>query len=876
MKNENTDKLYADFMRGMIDSIGTEDNSKWAQETQDVSTNIRNALVEEINKMDKTKSAVDDRFLDYCNAIRSLLIVYNFGKLGDDINKEKDKEIIKSGIKKILRHVENIGYDITPYFNTERCKEIFGVEKTGNGSESARVTPVTLSATMVFTTLVYFRRAYKRMKLFTREELVYDDVDLMLATVGKVAELMKMFYEFAYYNKFNGWGATLDRERTQVVTLRDTYLVVSALSRFDDAFTKDGEKRDDDFINEVYKYADKELDFKYCNRCLESTYKTAINLYDNTKGIYGKSVFYCESVKEDNKIEYKYTKTTYEQIASSSRSSALFNPLYIALITMYGYNDKEVVIRQFMDNSKLARDYYEKYEIKCPKGEMKLSEYAADTLGYNGNFLADKDLLINEHEVISKRSFSDKLSNEKSDAENGKWRKYYDIARVFQKYLESKHPEELLKIADYREYLNATKDAIDQVQVMYRDFNTDQRLGIVDTDYAMFTPLDVAVDEGSNIISKLNKADISVNNIRPMLLSSKIMIVNALTKYPQADMSEIYNAIKDARYSEISKSRNSAGDKQKWLWNEDEIDMNSTALHCEAIMYDYFDYYETYELGFKSMQAFRKEVDDFVNGSVKPDGSIGTEEEIKAVSDGFGQLKQLVLEVTRQNVELVKDKYQKSLAEKDEAIAEEKKNTEDVRLELAKAKEQATIEAQKQLAAVDVSYKIGETVRGWIRQEIDVYLSKTISMAILNILNGNLSESIFNFKGLYKKGEKVIDADFEIVRKTWQSILEDCNKDPENLDQKISKYNEEFKKVIALNAMFSAASSGLLENDYYTQLSLNGKGQDIEVLNKEVKQKFMEQKMYGKLPNSDKKSEDNKSDDDKDGNSNSENVSGKN
>ena len=142
------------------------------------------------------------------------------------------------------------------------------------------------------------------------------------------------------------------------------------------------------------------------------------------------------------------------------------------------------------------------------------------------------------------------------------------------------------------------------MQIAYRKFDDSQRLGIVDTDYIMFSTLDLAADPIT--ISKLNKANISANYLRPLLLSSKIMIVNALTKYPQADMGDLYAAIKDSKHRKVVKKRGARSEDIVWLWNEDTVDMNSTARHCEAIMYDYFDYYEKYELSYKSLSNLKK------------------------------------------------------------------------------------------------------------------------------------------------------------------------------------------------------------------------------------------------------------------------------
>ena len=74
-------------------------------------------------------------------------------------------------------------------------------------------------------------------------------------------------------------------------------------------------------------------------------------------------------------------------------------------------------------------------------------------------------------------------------------------------------------------------------------------------------------------------------------------------------MEELYNAIKESKYRRSSRHGQSG---EVWLWNEDKIDMNSTARHIEAIAYDYFDYYEEYEQGFKSIRNLRRDADDFV------------------------------------------------------------------------------------------------------------------------------------------------------------------------------------------------------------------------------------------------------------------------
>ena len=485
-KENGKKEQFKEFFTSLANGIDVDESAKWSAETYEVSVKIRDALIDRITQMNSNSSFCDERFLDYCNAIKALLAVYNFGNLPQD---DTGKTLIKTGVAKILSHVETYGYDVTPSLDHDDCIDIFG-------SEGGRVTPVTLSATTVLTTLVYLRRAIKRKAFFNPKELADGDVvALNRRALAVITEILNLIYKYIddqpKEDRFRGWGVTLDFEMSRASTLSDTYAVVDALSRFADAFTKDDEKKDKEYTDAIDALSSETGGFKYLSmRCVEATFKTAYNLYTtrDINKVYGKSIFHFGSSMEGDKVRYTYSPTTYDQIASSTRSSALFNPLYMAMITMYGYNDREVVIRSLMNNPSRAKDLYDKYETHCPIDEDSLSQFAAkfpDFVNTGLDFYTWSAKLIDEDRpavsfMHQAKSYTD--ANEEGEQRNSEWRNYYDIARVFQRYLELKRPEELLKIAEYRDYLNATKDAIDQVQVMYRDFDNNQRLGVVDTD----------------------------------------------------------------------------------------------------------------------------------------------------------------------------------------------------------------------------------------------------------------------------------------------------------------------------------------------------------------------------------------------------------
>lgn len=813
-----TQVVFDSLLKKIINGIDATESTEWDIKSRTVSENIRKALVSQLSAMN---GECDSRFLDYCNALKALLAIYNFGNLNleDEADAQEqaewvksDKQLMLNGISAVLDHVQSVGYDITPYIDEEENRNIFA-------SEAGKSIQVTMSVTTVFMTLVYFRRAYKREGIFDEHDVAERDV--MERVIRTVSEILVLFVKYIESNKYAGWGFTFD---SRAVTLNDTYAVVDAISRFADAFTKDDKlKRDDEFIKAVNDYAEKVLgEVAIVDRCLNSMYKAAYNVYDRTKDVYGQSIFYSNAERgKDDSVHYVYAKTDYEQISNSNRSSALFNPLYVAMITMYGYNEKEIVIRRFMDDYEFANEIYNEFEVelaKNPNGKKTISDYAKTLDGF-----ANHTELSFEEEAKLLREKHAPRSNDYSD--NAQWRRYYRIARVFQKYLETQEPDRLMDIAEYRDYLNATKDAIDQVQIMYRNFDNNQRLGVVDTDYVLFSALDINTDIVN--ISKLNKANISVNNLRPMLLSSKIMIVNALTKYPQSDLEELYNAIIAAQYQKsISKTEK----ENEWLWNADRVDMNSTARHCEAITYDYFDYYERYELGLKAINGLKSNLGSAVTGALDKTGAFSVDKLLR--SDEMISFKRVVLAITHRNVELVRSSYQSSLRTQER---EHEKDLEELRKEINNLKQEkenllAQKEAEKEelrqkhiqeLAALDQSRKIGDTLRNWIREETDKHITETLSMIILNTLNGGASARTFTLDDLLDvRGGTPYYAGFNSVKELGERIKSEYQENPQ---QACERYNPAFKKALALQRLFEGAFDGIIElqelNDFIITLN---------------------------------------------------------
>jgi hypothetical protein len=324
------------------------------------------------------------------------------------------------------------------------------------------------------------------------------------------------------------------------------------------------------------------------------------------------------------------------------------------------------------------------------------------------------------------------------------------------------------------------------------------------------------------------------------------MIVNALTKYPQADMVDLYNAIKESKHRKSTK-RSQTEDTEEWLWNEDKVDMNATTRHCEAIAYDYFDYYEKYELGFKAMSKLKNDVGEIVveNIKLKSDSNDAVIENVNdsdgtlmldAVSvDDNNVIKELILNVTRRNVDKVKESYQKNLSElksKYEKIIKEKddeiQKKENEKSELISGYERKTDALRKET-------EMGTTLKMWIRDETYKYLTEMLSYIVIDKIN-NKSRTPFSF-------DKVIDnklchGEFEGARELLNSLRTEYYDDSE---QAISHFETLTKKSKDLLTLLEAVSDGILDSKEIWNVRVNNQD-STEQGNTDIANKYNELK----------------------------------
>lgn len=835
MANETKKAINQEMLRQIINGIDQNEMTEWEKKSSNISLSIRNDLVDYIKSHFASKNAIDGNFIEYVNAIKALLVVYLFGHIADghrlkelgekegsklikeaETRFESDKALIINGVKNILDHVDEFGYDLTPFIPNAEYRRMFA--RNNNGVEE--FAPITLTAATVLTTIVYLRRAISREKLFTIEDLTIGNRNLYPEIVKKAYEIMTAIYKFSFAKdrneNFVGWGFTLSYVDTKATSLDDTYAVIDALSKFDDAFNQDDkDKKDETFIEDINALANDKSN-TFVPQVISSIRKTAINVYSRTKGVYGKGVFF-EDVKSDGRgVKYNYVITNYEQIASSSRSSALFNPLYVASITLNGYLDRELVISRLMDDQELLKKLLETY------GKDNILDYihkkkifknqTRENINYDFN--VGINTVLSSQEGVS-MAFSDP-----------NWTKTHDSMSALERFLRSEHPEELSKITAYRDYLKFTRDAIEQVYMMYRDFSDSQRLGVVDTDYVLFTSLDLKITGENEInISKLNKANIAVNSLIPLLTSSKILICNALDKFPQKDIQSLYATIEKTRYRETA----GAGEYNvKWLWNEDGINMNSTCRVCEAIMYDYFDYYESYEIGVQAIANIKKNAKSYVNSMIDANGNFAFRKD-EETSDPF---KRVIMDAVAQNVDRVKAIYEQ---EAKDNLA--KHNAEVAKLNSQLKESNDKIKALKDeivdIKTNDPTYCLGRDIQERFRNAFKEYFTEILAMSVLKKLN--FADGAFNTKKIVGQEEKYgYTMNDENVVNLKESIVKEGKKDIEDAEKKYNSLEKESANFVDL--LSKALSKVFFEDDFNNVKDDQSKS--LEAKNKELLIKY--------------------------------------
>ena len=753
--------------------------NSWHENVKRISEGIKKAVIDESvpreklfrnleTKADDLGEVSDAGILDVCLEVKSVLAMINFGEVEPS---EKDREFVRRGILSIIDYFSKDSkcYNMVGQLRWEYCLSAFGDSDAYINRTMANV----------FLTFVYFRRAVKR-KGFLSDINDYDNLNDRIAVIMK--DIIKRWLCSAKENNYRGWGFMTN---SKSINLADTYRVVEAISKFQDACDSSDENKRDDFI----------IDKIGCDLTAsieDAMYKVALNVYDETANCYGEGVFYkADETAPDGKAVYRLSNS--EQVLNSNRTSALFQPLYVAMITMLGYTDKEVVIRKLMTSKESAESCFNSVLSEVTKENGR----EADIKVLNAN--SGLKEITKEHAPLSELSDED-------------WKKLYDAARSLEKDFEKYAKGEMSRgIKEYRDYLNKTKDAIDNIQVYYRKFNDAQKLGIVDADYAIFSNLDIPNIDIVDL-SRLNKSNIVTSYLKPLLLSSKIMIVNALTKYPQADMEALFTDIMDSVYRKRNGKKKGATEERIMLWNEEEIDMFATACNCDSIAYDYFDYYAKYELNYRAMTRIFNETQNYIidKGALQKediDFEVAADEIASGIEENekTAEIVGALFDIAKAEIKSLKDSYEKQLKENKKIIESESRKVLESKNEEIDEKDRALTKFSEENKSLREESKIADVIQELIDRKIKEELEKMMgTIALYNMKPEQL-----------RKGKGIAEMSDEDIEKYPHSVrvaIKKMKSDTADLDK---EKRDIYFNNIAANAkqtkdMFDLALSGVM------------------------------------------------------------------
>ena len=252
--------------------------------------------------------------------------------------------------------------------------------------------------------------------------------------------------------------------------------------------------------------------------------------------------------------------------------------------------------------------------------------------------------------------------------------------------------------------------------------------------------------------------------------------------------------------------------------------MNATARCCESIEYDYFSYYEEYELGFLAMRQCRQELDKRLSVDAEDGSLLVSEEELKAV-DGF---QKLVLGITRENVDSVKMQYKENLdalrnKHKEDLVAKETEKAialqaKDVQIE-EKARdilraEEDNLKLQNLQAEENA---LGRMLKSIIDKEIAGYFKRILSAVVFERLNDEGTD-VEKTQAYYQAKAKEYfdegldssrDGNFDCVKEYIENKKILYKQDEEKASV---EYASDAQDAKALSAMFALAFDGVLNN----------------------------------------------------------------
>lgn len=263
---------------------------------------------------------------------------------------EEEKNEIKEGVKYVLKYVSDNGdcYDINPVLDAEVNNELF-VDK-GNSYVGAMTWALSL---------------FVSARVAERKGLLEFSEDESSKIVKQIRHIVKFFVENVVGTEENplGWGYA---NGCTEPSLFFTYSVVEAFADFDDNVLVGGELGPDEelinAINAMKGVEDVAEEDKLTNRFRNLCFKIGDRAWDLFKDVL-KTDFFSDNFTSKFKVVSK------DEILNSSRSSVLFNTLYVIFILFYSYTnvrneaESEEIVNSMNLALQLIQNFYDELRV---------------------------------------------------------------------------------------------------------------------------------------------------------------------------------------------------------------------------------------------------------------------------------------------------------------------------------------------------------------------------------------------------------------------------------------------------------------------------------------------------------------------------------
>lgn len=251
-----------------------------------------------------------------------------------DETKENDQLVrsIKSSVLDVLEYVEKNGYDLNPYLDEKTNSLLF------HENDNEYIGAMTWALSLFVST----RKAIRNGIINFNYKAEESDQEQFKHRLNVQIKFIIQFFLDNVINDENGFGWGYANGCIDP-SIFFTYSVIEAYSDFEDNAITDEDNELLDFLNEGISKEEDRLEIRYRNLCFAIGDRTWF-FYKN----YLKNSFFSDKFNGEVEIISK------EEILKTSRSSVLFNSLYILFILFYSYtNSRDEIYDEFVKKIRL-------------------------------------------------------------------------------------------------------------------------------------------------------------------------------------------------------------------------------------------------------------------------------------------------------------------------------------------------------------------------------------------------------------------------------------------------------------------------------------------------------------------------------------------